>query len=167
MSRLVALESLRGLRRGRRRCVIRLDRSPQLGGVGFTGESCDWRLHEIWVAEVARAVDERASHRFGDEVDVAWRIVTGSCEIVALEDVQHLHERGTTRAWRRHRDDLVAAVSAANRCALFRLVLRQILHRDESAAASHFLGQQTGCLTAVESVAPLYADAELSTRHSR
>ena len=85
-------------------------------------------------------------------------------EVVALEDVEHLDQRDAAGARRRHRDDLVAAIRAADRRALLRLVLREILLGDQPAVAPHLRGDQSRGLARVEAVAALVADARERTR---
>jgi hypothetical protein len=46
----------------------------------------------IRVRHVPRAVQERAPHGLGGEVDGARRVVPRRGEVVPLEDVEHLHD---------------------------------------------------------------------------
>ena len=53
-------------------------------------------------------------------------------EIVALQNVQHLHEMHAARGRRRHGDDIVAAIGGAHRLALAHLIAGEILARHVS-----------------------------------
>ena len=95
------------------------------------------------------------THCFGQKMQILRRIVSGSGQIVALEDIEHFdHGDATGTRWR-HADDLVATVSPAYRLTFDRLILFQILFGDQSTVGTHKIGQQFRVLTLVETVAPL------------
>ncbi len=60
----------------------------------------------------------------------------------ALQHVEHLDQRHAARAWRRHRDELVAPISAFHRRPPDGSVILQILTRDEAAVRQHFFFEQ-------------------------
>src|SRR5437762_10247224 len=88
-------------------------------------------------------------------------------QIVALENVEHLDERDAARAGRRHRDDLVAAIRAFHGRAADRIVILQILARDEAAVREHLLLQRLRRLALVETGWPLRGDPLERSRELR
>ncbi len=58
-------------------------------------------------------------------------------DVVAGEDVQHLHEVRAARARRPHRDDLVPPIRATHRFALDHAVGIEVFHRDQAAVCRH------------------------------
>ena len=79
-------------------------------------------------------------------------------EIESFKDVQHLHHHHATRARRRHADDFVTAVAAANRFAFERLVIVQVLERDDAAILLHEVDDQARGLAAVKLVLAVFLD---------
>ena len=79
--------------------------------------------------------------------------------VEAFQHVQHLHQRGPARGRRRHADDVVTPVRAADRLPLHGLVEGKVLFGDPAAAALHLLGEETRRRAGVEAVAALVADA--------
>src|SRR5579859_4661611 len=78
---------------------------------------------ERWIAELRVPVHERALRRRSDGVNALGRAKRG-WRTIRLEDVQDLRDRDSARRGRRHRDERIAAVGAANRPAQYRTVSR-------------------------------------------
>ena len=139
--------------------------------------ACDLRrqthdrdLDEIGIAEIPRAIEVGAAHRFDLQVQGRRGQQPLRLEVVRLEDVQHLDQRHAAGADRRHRDDLVAAIEAAQRRALPGLVLRQILSRDQAAVRFHVVGDAIRDPAFVEDVGAVRGDraerlAEIGEHH--
>ena len=144
------------------------DRLPLLFGVLLRGQPVERHvLVEIRIAQVVRAVRVGAAHRFGQQVQVERRVVADPGEIESFQDVQHLNQHDAARAGRRHADDLVAAIAAAYRLALDRLVPRQVLERDDAAVVGHEIGDQPCGLAPVEAVLAVPLDAFQRPREIR
>ena len=71
-------------------------------------------------------------------------------EVVSLEHVQHLDERGSSAAGRGHAVDVVAAIGPAHRLAAYRPVGGEVRARDEAAARLHLLLDERRGLALVE-----------------
>ena len=131
-----------------------------VGGVVLRRQLRDRHVrHEVGVAQIARAVGERASGGLDDEVGARRRAESHRLQVVALEDVQLLEQADAARADRRHRDDVVAAIGAGERRALLRLIGLQVRPRDEAAVCRHVLLDEGGRLAFVESGRALVGDA--------
>ena len=100
-----------------------------------------------------RTIGIRAAHRLGEYMQIGSGIVAHSAEVIALENVQHLNQRHAARAGRRHADDFVAAVSAAHRFTLDRLIPLKIFFGNNAAIRFHVVGESFGILALVESIA--------------
>ena len=138
------------LRRGDGRFLLG-DRGPQLGRIPLGSEPLDGdRRVEVGVAEMERAVGEGAAHRFGHDMEVLRGTETGVGEFVALQDVQHFDQRDAAGTRGRHRDDLVAAVLAADGLAHLRFVRREVFVGDEAVVGFHLRDQQVGRAAGVE-----------------
>ncbi len=75
-----------------------------------------------------------------------------------FENVQHLDESNTTRARRRHRNDLVTSIGAADRLPLFGLVRREIVLGNEAAVRFHVVGDAIGNPSCVKSLGSVVGD---------
>src|SRR5262249_42451695 len=84
-------------------------------------------LYKVAVAKELGSIRESAPHDLCHEMDSARRAETLSLEIVALEKVEHLDHRHTTRRGRRHGDNLVATVRASKRFTLYHAIVAKIL----------------------------------------
>src|SRR5690606_26469719 len=82
----------------------------------------------------------------------------GRAEIEPFEDVEHLDESYTTRAWWPHRDDIEAAIAPSHGRALDRFVGLEVLRAHEPAAALHLGDDEPRCLAAIEAVVAVVAD---------
>ena len=106
-------------------------------GIGLGGQRRDRDLDEIGVAQVLAAVGIGELHRLGHEVDGLGAARAEKADRIALEDVQDLDDVHAARGWRRHRDDLVAAVVALHRRAHHRLVAPEVVEAQMTAGAPH------------------------------
>ncbi len=118
----------------------------------------DGNLAEVRIAEEARAIEERASHRLGDQVHRLDRAARLLLNLERLEHVQHLDQRHAARARRRHRDDVVAEERALDRRALLRAIAGEIGFADQAAVCRHVLGDAIGDPAGVERVRPVGRD---------
>ena len=85
-------------------------------------------------------------------MEVGGRVVAERGEIGGLHHVEHLDERRTARARRRHRDDGVATVGADHGFPREGPVAPQVLLVDDAAPAPHLVGNQPGHATFVEAL---------------
>ena len=124
----------------------------------FRGELRDRDVDEIGVAQVSRSIQERAAHRLDLEVD-GWRGQQPLLlQVERFEDVQHLDESDPPRARRRHRDDLVTSIGAADWLSLFGLVRREIVLGNEAAVRFHVVGDAVGDPSCVKSLGSVVGD---------
>ena len=107
---------------------------------------------------MARAVGVRPPHGFDREVRVRRRSPPVRGKIVAFEHVEHLDERRSSGADRRHRDDLRAAVRAAQRRPALGRVGLEVRARDETSVRRHVLLDQPGRLALVEARGAMFGD---------
>ncbi|ABA53282.1 hypothetical protein BURPS1710b_A0298 [Burkholderia pseudomallei 1710b] len=132
-----------------------------LGDVRGVGQLRDGHLVEIRIAEVLRAIGEHALLDLGDQMHVLRRIERDAVEIglaVRLHR-QQLHEADAARARRRRGDHAIAVPVRLDRLAPHRLVLDEILLRDQAAALLHRCGDQVGRLAVVEILRAVVRDA--------
>src|SRR5262249_11298090 len=98
---------------GRCSRMIKIDGRCQLVGIFSRCQAGPRNLYKVAVAKELGSIRESAPHDLCHEMDSARRAETLSLEIVALEKVEHLDHRHTTRRGRRHGDNLVATVRAS------------------------------------------------------
>ena len=94
-------------------------------------------------------VGGRLFHGLGDDADVLRRIVADPGEVEGLEDVQHLDQHHAA-AGRMVGGDVVVTVAAAQRVGPRRAVGREVVFRQQAAAAAHVLGDAGRGLAGVE-----------------
>ena len=76
----------------------------------------------------------------------------------AFENIQHLQDVHAARTRRRHRHDFVAAVAAAHRLSLGRLVGRERLGVDQTTPRLHRIDDLLGNRPVIESIRPIIGD---------
>ena len=130
--------------RCRGRWAERLDGLAPGGGVGGREHLLHGHGGEVGVAEVVGAVHVGAAEGFGDEVDLLRRAVAHLAEVVAGEDVEDLQQHDAAGRWRRRGDDVVAAIAAGERLAVFDLVGGEVGGGDQSPALLHGRGEFGG-----------------------
>src|SRR4029453_1656864 len=79
-------------------------------------------------------------------------------------NVEHLDDRGAAGAWRRHADDVVAAIGALDDATLLRLIRLEVGHRDQTAVCLHLLFDERGSVPFIESRWALIGDARQRLR---
>ena len=114
-----------------RRSVDRL--APGVA-VSLVDELRNRDLGEIGIAEKLGAIEKCALERLGRQMNALGRAVALLGQIVAFQNVEHLDQSDSARRRRRRADDLVSAIGAANRLALFDLILRQIVGGNQASA---------------------------------
>ena len=137
MRGLVALPR-RGIARadlGRRTRARRRDRRAQRVGISLRGQPRDRNLVEIRIAEVFGAVGIGELHRLGHDMDFLGRVLAEARQRKALENVEDFDDVDAARGRRRHRDDRMAAIGAADRHPLARAIGRQIIETHVAARA--------------------------------
>ncbi len=97
----------------------------------------DRNLREVRIAHKFCAIKERPPERFRRVMNRLSRPVSQLREIVAFQNIQRLNQDRPAGRRRRRADDLVSAISAANRFALLYFVVRQIVSRDQPSAFPH------------------------------
>ena len=95
-------------------CLVGVDGGTDVCRVGLVGQVADRVADKVRVAEVAVAVDIGMAHRLDLVVHRLGRAKAQILEWVALQNIQHLADHDTARAWRWCRDDVVAAVITFN-----------------------------------------------------
>ena len=109
------------------RRVIGIDRRGERLGVRLRRQPVERHLHEVGIAEEARAIEIAATHRFDLVVKRLRRQRAELRQIEVLENVEHLDHRTPPLLGGGMRDQLVAVILAAHRRAHLRLVLREVL----------------------------------------
>ena len=112
-----------------------VDARPQLGGVGFRYQARQRNVDARGIAEERRAVGIGELHRLDHEMHAA-RIVGRKIRI-AFEDVEDLDQDRAAGRRRRHRHDVVAAIAAAQRLPVDRLIGLEIVRRHQAAGGAH------------------------------
>src|SRR5947209_13074180 len=101
----------------------------------FSSRRRHTRYWRDWSSDVCSSdLGEGPTHGLGDQVHGVRGAVGRRHQLVALEHVQHLDERGAAGADGRHREHVVSAVGAAQRLASARLVGGEVRLGDETAA---------------------------------
>ncbi len=124
----------------------------------FDVSRVDRHVDEIRISEVARAVEVGATHGLDLQVERRRRQQALRLEIEGFEDVEHCDERDAARTGRRHRHDVVALVSAFDRCAFLGLVSGEISLRDNPAVRLHLFSDAVGDPSFVEGVGAAVGD---------
>ena len=85
-------------------------------------------------------------------------------QIVAFEDVEHLDQRDAAGGGRRHRDDVIAAISPAHRLALDRAIVFQIVRRHHAAGRLHRGGELFRDRAFVKRARSVFGDRSITCR---
>ncbi len=117
------------------RALRGVDAPAQLGGVGLRYQARQRNVDARGIAEERRAVGIGELHRLDHEMHAA-RIV--GCKVrIAFEDVQDFDQDRAAGRRRRHRHDVVAAIAAAQRLPVDRLIGLEIVRRHQAAGGAH------------------------------
>ena len=143
---------LAGADLARRLSLVDVDLIGNGFGVRLVGQRLPRHLHEVRVAEIFRAVGVGAFFRFRHHLHGIRAAEAELVHIEVFKNVEDLHNVNAPGRRRRHGEDLVPAVGAANRLALYRLVVRQIRFGDESAVLLHLLCNLVGNRPFVEGI---------------
>ncbi len=130
-------EDLRPLQRICRCRPSQRNRLPPRFGITLVNQLRNWNLREIRIAQKLRTIEECSLKRFACQVNALRRPAPLLREIVALENVQDLHQRDASRRWWRRTDYFIAAIAPANRLPLLHLVSRKVFGRYQSSALLH------------------------------
>ncbi len=133
-----------------------VDLRSQRRRVALGGEAVERHVHHRGVTEEGSSVGVRQSHRLDHEMEAAG-VVAGEVRI-AFEDVEHLDQHNAARRRRRHRHDVMAAIAAAQRRALDRAVILQILRRHDAAVGLNGGRDAAGGLALVERAGAVACD---------
>ena len=132
--------------------MVRVDGVAPGGGVFLVDELRDGNFGEVGIAHEVGAIIEGAAKGFGFEVNGLGGAVAGFREVEAFEDIEDFDERDSSGRWRRRADDVVAAIGAANRLALFDFVGGEVCGGDKASAFMNGRSQFAGHGSVVEGV---------------
>ena len=160
MRGVVALVRPRGVgpQREGRRGVRGVDGCAQAGRMGFRDQALDRNTDLIGIAEKLRAIRIGPLHRLDHQVQCRGRSGAETLQRIALQDIEHLDQVHAARGGRRNADDLVAAIAAAQRHALQRPIILQVLAAEDSAGIAHAVGDFLRDLALIERARPVPRD---------
>ena len=105
---------------------------------------------KIRIAAGGGAIGEGDLQDFGEVMDGLRGAEAECCDIVALQNIQHLRDVHAGGGGRRRPENLPAAIIGADRRALDGLVGGQVLARDEAAIRLHVIGEDVAKRTVIE-----------------
>ena len=160
------LRLARGDDRSGGRVALIVDLRSQLARVRFARQLRLRNVHERRIAELVVSVEKGALVRLGEAVR-PLRAAEWGGRVVRLENVQRFRHRDAAGRCGRHREDRVAAILAPHRRAPLGLIVREILERDDAAAALHFRDERIGDRAVIEAVGAARGDLAQRPRKLR
>lgn len=118
----------------------------------LAGQTRDWDVVEIRIAEEARPVEKGAAHRFRDEMDRFDRAGRLLLNLEHLKHVEHFDQGDAAGTGRWHGNDIVTEDRPPNRRAFLCLIGRQIRLGDQTAIRRYILGDTVRNPAGVECV---------------
>ena len=122
----------------------------------FRRELLQVDVNEIGVSEILRAIVKTDAHRFGQQMSHLGIAPFHSGEVIPFKKIQNLDDSYAARTRGRHPDDFISAIHSVQRRPDLRVVIREIAHRNDSAAGLNAFNQTPGQIAFVESVGAFF-----------
>ena len=131
---------------------VQINALAQLCCVLLVNEPVYWNRVIVRVTKVSAAVSIGAPHGLYQPMQVSGAIVTMGRQIPALQYIEHLYEMDTAGGWRRHGINSISTIAPRYGTTLNNPIFDQIAGCDQPIPPRHFIGNQFGNRTAIESI---------------
>ena len=118
---------------------LHVEARAAIGGIDLGNEPLDRHIDERRIGGCDGAVGKGNLQSFSNQVDGIGRAKPHSCNVKALQDVQHLRDMHTARCRRWRADDSEPAVARPHRLTLYDCILFQVSERQRAALSSNVL----------------------------